>query len=342
MPSHPATMSTVTTRGDGIDNLRESTVATPTPGETEILVRITARSLNYRDLLIINGVGGWKPDSDVVPISDAVGHVVATGTGVTRFHLGDRVMPNFLPFWREGELVAEFKQLPIGGPVNAGMLADYVIVDEQSAASAPESLSDEAAATLPIAGVTAWHALQRPRSSPADWVLIHGTGGVALLALQIAHARGLRTIITSSSDEKLSRVTGLGATATINYRDEDVAGRTREITGGRGADLVLETVGAANLNVSLDAVKVSGQISFIGVMEGLLDARITVAEFMSKNITLHGIETGSRQMLEELVAFIDQHGIVPQIDTVLPVAEAATGLKHLARSQHFGKIVLVS
>lgn len=342
MPLDPSsTMRVWTTRGEGIEALAPTTGPVPRPGPTEVLVKIAARSLNYRDLLVIEGVGDWKPGVDVVPVSDAAGTVTDAGSEVTRFAAGDRVLPIYLPRWHGGPLRAELKEGPIGGPVNRGMLAEYVVVDEQEAVLAPTSLDDAHASTLPVAGVTAWHAFERFSVEPGAWVLIHGTGGVALIAVQIALARGLRTIVTSSSDEKLTQVSAMGSTITINYREADVAERVREITGGPGADLVLETVGSTNLNVSLDAVRVSGQIAFIGVIEGRLDARIEVGQLMSKNVSLQGIETGSRQMLEDLVAFVDQHRITPRIETTYAVEDVSQALANLKRADHLGKIVLV-
>lgn len=341
MPTETNTMRTWTTRGDGVDALKMQRVPIPRPGPAEVLVQITARSLNYRDLLVINGVGDWKPTGDVVPVSDGVGFVVEAGPAVTRFRVGDRVLPIYLPRWREGALHAELKVGPIGGPVNRGLLAEYVVVDEQEAVSAPSSVDDGHSATLPVAGVTAWHAFARAQVEPGGWVLIHGTGGVALIAMQIALARGLRTIMTSSSNEKLRHVDAMGATATVNYRTNDVAERIREITGGPGADLVLETVGAANLNVSLDAVRVSGQIAYIGVIDGQLDAPIRVGQFMSKNVSLQGIETGSRQMLEDLIAFVDDFRITPRIAAHFAVENVSQALAHLQRGDHLGKTVLV-
>ncbi|MDI9896333.1 NAD(P)-dependent alcohol dehydrogenase [Rhodococcus sp. IEGM 1381] len=341
MPTETNTMRAWTTRGDGVGALEMHRVPIPRPGPAEVLVKITARSLNYRDLLVINGVGDWKPTGDVVPVSDAVGFVVSAGHAVTRFRAGDRVLPIYLPRWREGTLHTELKFGPIGGPVNRGMLAEYVIVDEQEAVPAPTRLDDAHSATLPVAGVTAWHALERTSVGHGAWVLIHGTGGVALIAMQIALARGLRTIMTSSSDEKLSQIDAMGTTATVNYRTTDVAERVREITGGTGADLVLETVGAANLNVSLDAVRVSGQIAYIGVIDGQLDAQIRVGQLMSKNVSLQGIETGSRTLLEDLVVFVDHHRITPRIGASFAVENVSQALAHLQRGDHLGKIVLV-
>lgn len=334
-------MTAWTTRGDGIDKLRCDTVPVPVPHRTQILLKMVAYSLNYRDLLVIEGVGGWRPQTDVVPISDGVGNVVATGPKVTRFAVGDRVSAMFLPKWRLGPLTRETYVSPTGGPTNPGMLADYVLLDQEDAASTPRSLSNEQAATLPIAAVTAWHAVgRRSRIGEGDTVLIHGTGGVALFALQFAVALGAQVVITSSSDEKLAKARQLGASATVNYRlHTDVAEQVLELSGGDGVDHVIETVGGDNLNNSLSAVKIGGTISFIGLIAGMA-ARINTYDFVSKNVTLHGIETGSRDMFDEMTRFIDQHDIKPVIDSTFPRSEIATALTRLQRGGHFGKIVI--
>jgi NADPH:quinone reductase-like Zn-dependent oxidoreductase len=337
----PTSMNAWTTRGDGVENLRRGRVPIPAPGPAEVLLKMTAWSLNYRDLLVIGGIDGWKPSTDVVPISDGVGTVVAAGPAVTRLKVGDRVSATFLPKWRRGPLTRGDYQRPVGGPVNRGMLAEYVLLDEEEAAHAPASLTDAQAATLPVAAVTAWHAIARRSCvQPGDTVLIHGTGGVALFALQIATALGARVAITSSSDTKLARARDMGAVATINYRTHgDVALPVLEWTGPEGVDHVIETIGGDNLNLSLQTVKVGGTISFIGLIAGQT-ASVSTYEFVTKNVTIHGIETGSREMLEELAAFIDRHGVQPVIDSTWPIDQVADALAYLRDGRHFGKIVL--
>jgi NADPH:quinone reductase-like Zn-dependent oxidoreductase len=334
-------MNAWTTRGDGIDNLRRAQMPIPTPGPAEVLVEMTAWSLNYRDLLVIDGVEGWKPSADVVPVSDGVGTVVEAGPDVTRLRIGDRVSATFLPKWRVGPLTRQDYTGPVGGPVNRGMLADYVLVDEHEAAHAPTSLTDAQAATLPVAAVTAWHAIaRRSRVQAQDTVLIHGTGGVALFALQFATALGARVAITSSSDTKLARARALGAAETINYRtSSDLTQSVLEWSGPDGVDHVIETIGGNNLNLSLQTVKVGGTISFIGLIAGQT-ANVNTYDFVTKNVTIHGIETGSREMFEELAAFIDKHGLQPVIDSTLPVDQVVNALARLRSGRHFGKIVL--
>ena len=331
-----------TTAGDGIAQLVSSSVPIPVPGRGEVLVKVLAVSLNYRDLLVINGVAAWKPQKPVVPISDAVGIVIATGEGVHRFDVGDRISPLFLPKWRSGPLTPEEDVTPVGGPVNRGMLAEYVVIHEDEAVRSPRTLDDIQAATLPIAAVTAWHAVARRSDvQQGETVLIHGTGGVALFAMQFVLARGGIPIVTSSSEEKLELARNLGATKTINYRTtKNLADEVLKFTNGKGADHVIETVGGENLNHSLRAVKLGGTISFIGLIDGL-NANINTYEFVVKNVTIHGIETGSREMFEEMVEFIDEHGIVPVVDSTYPVESVREALSHLQHGGHFGKIVLV-
>ena len=332
-------MRTWQTRGDGIEALREITRPTPEPGPTEVLVRIRALSLNYRDLLVIEGVPGWKPPAPIAPVSDAVGEVVAVGQHVSRFAVGDRLLPAFLPRWRDGELSAEVYTLPVGGPVNRGLLAEYIVIDEAEAVHTPVHLNDSQAATLPIAGVTAWHALLRTAPRAGETVLIHGTGGVALYAAQVAVALGARVIVTSSSDSKLQRALDLGVAATINYRTDDVVAETLQLTDGDGADVVIETIGGANLNISLEALRIGGRVAFIGLIAGV-QAEISTYLFVTKNATIHGIETGSRVMLEELVAFVDEHGLTPVIDSTYDWNDVREALTHLKSGSHFGKITV--
>jgi NADPH:quinone reductase-like Zn-dependent oxidoreductase len=302
---------------------------------------MVAWSLNYRDLLVIGGVDAWKPRTDVVPVSDGVGFVVAAGPEVTRLQIGDRISAIFLPKWRVGPLTQDAYIAPVGGPVNRGMLAEYVLVDQEEAARAPVSLTDPQAATLPVAAVTAWHAIgRRSRVQSGDTVLIHGTGGVALFALQFAIALGARVAITSSSDTKLARVRTLGADETINYRKHpDVAQRVLAWSGPDGVDHVIETIGGDNLNLSLQAVKVGGTISFIGLIAGQT-AHVNTYEFVTKNVTIHGIETGSREMFEEVASLIDAHGVQPIIDSTFPIDQVADALAYLRSGRHFGKVVL--
>lgn len=334
-------MRAFVTEGDGIDAVRLTDHPLPSPGPHEVLVKMTAAALNFRDLLVVKGVGGWKPSEPRIPVSDGVGVIVATGANVTRFKPGGRVAAIFLPKWLDGELTAEKYVLPLGGAAADGVLAEYRVFDEQSVVAVPGHLTDPEAATLPVAGVTAWHAVKyRSCVQPGDLVLIQGTGGVSLFALQFVQALGGRAIVISSSERKLDQVRGLGATDTINYSqapawDDEVLART----GGRDVDHVIEVVGGENLNRSLRAVRVSGTISFIGLLAGL-DAPINTYQFVTRNVRIHGIETGSRAMFEDMNRFIEYHALRPVLDKVYPFSDFPTALSHIESGRHFGKVIV--
>ena len=334
-------MKAFTTLGDGIDALELREVPAQEPKVGEILVRMTAASLNYRDLLVVKGINRWKPPEPRIPVSDGVGEVVRVGENVQRWKAGDRVVSHLLPKWLDGELTAEKGSLPLGGSAADGVLAEYVVLKEEAALKVPHNLSDVEAATLPIAALTAWHAItRRAQVRSGESVLIQGTGGVSLFATQFAHALGARPIVTSSSDEKLEKARALGAVATINYKKlPDWEDEVLALTGGVGTDHVIEVVGGENLNRSLKAVKVSGTISFIGVLAGLA-APINTYQFMTKNVRLHGIETGSREMFEEMNRFIETRQLKPVVDRTFAFKEAREALKYLESGAHFGKVAI--
>ena len=334
-------MNAFTTLGDGIDLLKSIEISTPEIKSDEILVKVLAASLNYRDLLVVKGVESWKPTSARIPVSDGVGQVIAVGEGVLRWKAGDLVAGIFLPRWLEGELTPEKYVRPLGGATADGILAQYVAFDQDSVVKIPASLTLTEAATLPVAALTAWHAVsRRSRVQIGESVLIQGTGGVSLFAAQFVHALGGQPIVTSSSAEKLARARELGAAATINYRNfPDWDRQVLELTNGKGVDHVIEVVGGENLNRSLNAVKLSGAICFIGLMAGF-SAPINTYQFVTKNVRIHGIETGSREMFEEMNRFIELHHIKPVIDKAFAYNESREALKYLESGAHFGKIVL--
>lgn len=324
----------------GIDALTLVDRPEPQPGPGQVLVRIRAVSLNYRDLLVVKGV--WRPASPRIPASDGVGEVVAVGEGVTRVRAGDRVAGIFLPGWIDGEVTPEKLQVPsLGGVGLDGTLAEYVTFDEGAVVRMPEHLSDEEAATLPLAAVTAWHAVIRRSSvKKGDTVLVQGTGGVSLFSLQFAHMAGARVIVTSSSDEKLRRARELGAVHGINYKESpDWDERVLEITEKRGVDHVVEVVGAENLTRSLNAVRMSGSISVIGLLGGT-SAQIETFGFVEKNVRLNGIYIGSREMFEEMNEAIAEHRLKPVVDRVFGFDEAREALRYLETGSHFGKVCI--
>lgn len=334
-------MKAFTTLGDGISALQLIERPVPQPAPHEVLVKMTAAALNYRDLLVINGVANWKPSAPRIPVSDGVGIITAVGEKVTRFQTGDRVAGIFLPKWLDGPLRPEQYVSPLGGATTDGVLSAYRLFDEEAVVAVPGHLTDAEAATLPVAAITAWHAVaRRSRVQPGDRVLIQGTGGVSLFALQFVHALGGRPIVTSSSDDKLARAKALGATDTINYKkipawEQEVLA----LTGGQGVDHVIEVVGGENLNRSLQAVKLSGSISFIGLLAGLR-APINTFEFVQKNVTIYGIETGSRDMFEEMNGFIGTHQLRPVIDKAFTFDAFPQAMQYLESGSHFGKIVI--
>lgn len=330
-----------TTCGDGLERLRTETVATPEPGPGQVLVRMRAVALNYRDLLVIGGHPDWKPPGRRIPGSDGAGVVSALGQGVSRWAVGDRVIGLFLPRWQDGPLTAQTYVGALGGPGADGVLAEYVVFDEQALIASPAQLSDVEAATLPVAGLTAWHALgERARLAPGASVLIEGTGGVALFALQFAAAAGAESVVISSSDEKMSEAARLGATMTLNYRrNPEWENDVLVATAGRGVDVVVEVVGGAHLNRALRVVRLGGAICYIGLIAGQR-AEIDVWKLVTRNVTLHGIETGSRAMFERMNAFIAAHRLRPVVSSVIGFDEVGAALESIRSGTHLGKVVV--
>lgn len=322
----------------GIDALALAERPVPQPGPGQVLVRMRAASLNYRDLLVVRGV--WRPPVPRIPASDGVGEVEAIGEGVTRVRVGDRVAGIFLPGWIDGGLTPEKLRSPsLGGTGADGTLTEYAVFGEEAVVRVPEHLSDEEAATLPLAAVTAWHALvARGGVKRGDTVLVQGTGGVSLFALQFALLAGAGVIATSSSDEKLRRARELGAAHGINYREPpDWDARVLELTAGRGVDHVVEVVGGENLNRSLNAVRMSGTIAVVGLLGGT-SAPVETFGFVEKNVRLNGILVGSREMFEEMNRAVAERGLKPVVDRVFGFGEAREALRYLEAGSHFGKV----
>lgn len=327
----------------GLDALTLTERPDPTPGPGQVLLRMRAASLNYRDLLVVRGSYGssQQPPSPIIPLSDGVGEVVTLGAGVSRVKAGDRVAGTFMPGWVAGEFTQEKAASALGGGSIDGVLAEFVVLREEAVVPVPEHLSDEEAATLPCAGVTAWYSLFVGGSLKAgESVLLLGTGGVSLFALQFAKSAGARVILTSSSDEKLARARTLGANETINYKAvPDWDNRVLELTGGRGVDYVVEVGGADTINKSLKAVRWGGQISLMGVLTGFA-AEVSTASILSKNVRVQGVYVGSREMFEGMNRAIGQNKLRPVVDRVFPFMEARAALEYLESGQHFGKVVI--
>ncbi len=324
----------------GLDSLTLTERPDPKPGYGQVLIKLRAVSLNYRDLMVVKGLYNPKLPLPLIPFSDGVGEVVAVGSGVTRVNIGDRVAGIFFQKWLAGELTAEKAESALGGAI-AGMLAEYVVLHEDGVVRVPEHLTDEEAASLPCAAVTAWNALFTSGGLKAgDTVLIQGTGGVSIFALQFALLAGARVIATSSSDEKLERVLQLGASDGINYKQTpDWSKKVRELTAGDGVDYVVEVGGAGTLSESLRAVRYGGQISLIGVLTGG-SAEINTASILMKNVKVQGIYVGSREMFEAMNCAIALHKLHPVCDRVFPFHEAPEALKYMETGSHFGKICI--
>jgi NADPH:quinone reductase-like Zn-dependent oxidoreductase len=324
----------------GIDNLVLVEREMPQVSPGHVLVKMTAASLNYRDLMVVKGHYNPRLKRPMVPLSDGAGIVEAVGPDVTRFKKGDHVAGCFMQKWIEGQITREKFNSALGGAVE-GVLQEYKLFPEEGLIPVPASLNDEEAAALPCAAVTAWHALfEHTPSVPGSSVLIQGTGGVSIFALQLAKAAGLRTIITSSSDQKLERARSLGAHETINYkRNPDWEMEARQLTGGMGVDHLIEVGGSDTLPRSLKAVRMGGAISVIGVLSGA-EPNVTPRDILMNSIRVQGIYVGSRLMFERLSRAIDLHAIKPVIDRTFAWTEFKEALRHMEGQSHFGKICL--
>jgi NADPH:quinone reductase-like Zn-dependent oxidoreductase len=324
----------------GIENLALADRPDPEPGYGEVLVRVRACSPNYRDLQVVRGLYDPKMPLPRVPFSDGAGEVVAVGEGVTRFAAGDRVAGIFMQEWVGGGITPEKAASALGGRID-GMLAEHVVLREYGLVPVPEHLSFAEAATLPCAAVTAWNALVNHGGLKAgDAVLVQGTGGVSLFALQFANLFGARVIATSSSDEKLERARKLGAAEGVNYRThEDWDEKALELTGGRGVDHVVEVGGPDTLSKSLKAVRMGGNVAMIGVLTGVR-GEVDTASILRKTVKLQGIYVGNREMFEDMNRAISLHGLRPVIDRAFPFEETPDALRLMQSGAHFGKIVV--
>ncbi|MGI9073577.1 MAG: zinc-dependent alcohol dehydrogenase family protein [Bryobacteraceae bacterium] len=324
----------------GIDKLALVDRKTPQPGTGEVLVRLTAASLNYRDYMVVQGTYNPKLKRPMVPLSDGTGVIEETGSGVTRFKKGDRVAACFMQKWIDGPVNREKVLSALGGAID-GVLREFAVFSEQGLVAVPDVLANEEAAALPCAAVTAWHALfeDTPRA-PGDTVLIQGTGGVSIFSLQFAKAAGLRTILISSSDEKLARAKKLGADDTINYKSNPKwEEKVRDLTNGEGVDHVVEVGGSGTLPHSLRAVRMAGVISVIGALTGG-DPTVSPVPILMNTVRVQGVYVGSRAMFERMNRAIELHSITPVVDKVFNWTEIREALRYMASQQHFGKICL--
>jgi NADPH:quinone reductase-like Zn-dependent oxidoreductase len=324
----------------GIENLQQVETETPQPQRGEVLVRLHAASLNYRDLIIAKGQAG-RHVAGRVPLSDGAGEVVAVGEGVNQWQIGDRVAGTFFRDWQAGRFDMKYHDAALGGSVD-GVLSEHAVFPEHALVRLPSHFSFEAGATLPCAGVTAWAGLvTRGGIVPGDAVLLQGTGGVSIFGLQIALAAGARTIITSSSDEKLQRARELGAHETINYQttpewDKEVW----RLTGKRGVDHVLEVGGPGTLGRSLNAVAAGGQIAQIGVLTGFAASDASLFPITGRNARIEGIYVGSRECFQSFVRFLEAKHVEPVIDRVFDWEETIEAYQYMESGRHFGKVVI--
>lgn len=323
----------------GVDCLDLVERPDPVPGQRQVLLKMKAFSINYRDLLVITGVGRWKPPLGRIPLSDGVGIVAATGNGVSRVKIGDRVAPIFYPKWLEGRVAAEKMGRALGGAAADGVLAEYTLFNEDSVVEVPAHLSDEEAATLPCAGVTSWNAVSLFRDfKPSDSVVVLGTGGVSIFALQFATLLGGRVITTSSSDQKLARAKELGAAGVINYKTmPDWPNAVMELTGGVGADYVVDTVG--DLKQSTAAVRLGGAVAFVGLLISMT-SEVDLVTLMGKSARIEAVDVGSRDMFEEMNKAVTFHRMRPVVDRVFSFSELREALSYLREARHFGKVCL--
>lgn len=327
------------TQPTGPEALAKADLPMPKPGARQVLVKVAACSLNFRDLAICLGHYRIPAKPNLIPLSDGAGEVVEVGAGVTRVKPGDRVASCFFQHWFGGEPAANAHATALGGSID-GMLAEYVVLEDEGLVKIPGHLSMEEAATLPCAALTAWHALvEHGHLIAGQTVLVQGTGGVSIFALQFARIMGAQVIATSSSDDKLERAKRLGATHGINYkRTPDWDKAALELTGGRGVDQVVEVGGAGTFMRSLSAIRVCGKISLIGVLAG--DATVNPMLMLGKRANVQGISVGSTQMFEAMNRAIAAAGLRPVVDKIFGFEDAPAAYRHLQSAAHFGKVVI--
>lgn len=334
------TMKAWQLRGFGLDNLKLENITVPTPGKNEVLIKVGAVSLNFRDKAIVDGI--YEPEmvpNPLTPVSDASGTIVQIGADVTRFKVGERVTSHLYSKWIKGTPAPNEPDFCFGSPLPGG-LAEYMIIHEESAVLAPSTLTDEEASTLPIAALTAWYSLVTYGNlQKGDSVLIQGTGGVSIFGIQLANALGARVIVTTSSNEKGEWARKLGAQEIINYVETpDWATEVIKLTDGKGVDQLLEVVGGDGLNDSVKATKVTGQISVIGFLAGQT-TDLNLMQVIFRQTKIQGIAVGNRSAFEEMNKAFDQYNIKPVIEKVYQFEDTIEAYHHLAKGA-FGKIVI--
>lgn len=324
----------------GIENLAVVETETPQPTKNGVLIQFRAASLNFRDVMVVNGTYNPRMKLPAIPFSDGSGEIVAAGESVTKWKIGDRVCTTVIPGWIDGEATAENAKTAIGAGKFDGVLREYGAFSEESIVRIPDHLSFEQAAALPCAAVTAWHALVvSGRIKNGDTVLTLGTGGVSIFAVQIAKHFGARVIATSSSDAKLERARQIGADETINYRTcEDWDKAVLDLTDGRGLDHVIEVGGTGTLARSVKSVRVGGHIALIGALN--MSGEFNPIPVFMKGIRVQGIFVGSRRMFEDMNRVIETAHLTPVIDRTFEFDQVREALKYMESGSHFGKIAI--
>jgi NADPH:quinone reductase-like Zn-dependent oxidoreductase len=324
-----------------MENVRMNTRPDPQPKAGQVRLKMKASALNYRDIIVpVRGYGSRMKTLPLIMLSDGLGIVESIGDGVTQFNIGDRVCPLFFQSWISGPPDKQKLSLSLGCETD-GTMAEYMVLSEQGVAHAPDHLDDIEAATIGSAGVTAWRALVTEGGiRPGDKVLVLGTGGVSLFALQFAKMLGAMVIITSSNNDKLARARTMGADETINYLDIPEWGRrAREIAGGDGVDHVVEVGGEGTLPQSLRAVRTGGTISLIGVLSGG-NMNIPLGPVVTRHVRMQGITVGNRDDFTAMAAAIGTHKIKPAIDRIFAFDELRAALEYMVGGRHFGKICI--
>ncbi len=325
----------------GLEHVERAERPEPEARRGEVVLKMRASSLNYRDLVVLDrGYGARTGTLPLVPLSDGVGEVVAVGDAVDRVALGDRVCPTFFRNWIGGEPDASRLADSLGGPLD-GTMCEYMRVPQESVVRVPASLDDEQAASLPCAALTAWSALAvLGTTRPGEHVLVQGSGGVSLFALQFALLFGARVTVISSSDEKIERMRAMGAHAAVNYRrTPEWAGAAQQGTGGRGFDHIVEVGGEKTLPQSLRCIRAGGTISVIGVLSGAGIAG-SIGHVVTRAVRLQGVTVGHRDAFEAMCRAIEQHRVEPVVDRVFAFDELVDAYRYLRSAQHFGKVCI--
>lgn len=324
----------------GVESLRMAERPDPKPAAGQAVVRFKANSLNFRDVMVLHGWYGPPKAETLIPVSDGAGEVIAIGDGVTRVKAGDRVAVSFFSRYVDGPWGPQYFGSDLGGGAD-GTLCDMGAFPADALVKLPDNWSFEEGACLPCAGVTAWNCIvEAGRAAPGDWVLALGTGGVSIFAIQIAKAIGCKSVITSSGEAKLARAKAIGADAGVNRQTSaDWPKAVMEATGGRGANVIVETAGPGNLEKSFAAAAFGGRISLVGGFEQA-KAPINTMPMVGKGLTLRGVAVGSRKMMEDLVAAMVRSNQKPVIDKTFAFANAAAAYTYMRGQQHIGKIVI--